>query len=95
MYVNIDLDFFNKELEEAKKRWEEEVGDASNIALWPNLDFKIDETLIEDDELCISGTSNLGYFSIKVPLTTDLMEDLISTTVKKMNKFKTMLEAMK
>jgi hypothetical protein len=97
VYLNIDKEFFEKNKNKAEKQSIEELGDEGKN----NLIFDIinDEVNIEeiDDtgKISISSKSDFGWVYTDVKLDNDDMLRLIELFVKKLNKFKSLLESIK
>lgn len=97
MYVNINEQFLEKTKEEARKESIEVVGeeDGKHNLVYQETKDEIEELNIEDDKIEISFSNELGYFSFNIPLDTNALEQLLSVTIKRMNKIKTLLESLK
>jgi len=95
VYLSINLNEFNKTLEEAKEQAIADGGE--NQATWNDLRWSIDEnsTEIEDDgKIYLSGDiEKLGYLSVNFALDIGDIADLIEVYIKKLNRLKTVLEA--
>ena len=95
VYLNINLDEFNKTLKEAKE--EAMANGSENQATWADLRWNIntDITEISDDgKIYLSGDiDNLGYLSTDFTLDIGDIADLIEVYIKKLNRLKTVLEA--
>lgn len=95
VYLSINLNEFNKTLEEAKEQAIADGGE--NQATWNDLKWSIDEnsTEIEDDgKIYLSGNiEKLGYLSVNFALDISDIADLIEVYIKKLNRLKTVLEA--
>jgi len=60
----------------------------------------VDESIFEDDIIRVNGSMHfdgayIGYISIDIPVNPDLAAHIIEAQVKRYNKVKTMLEAVK
>jgi len=97
MYINIDSKFLDKNREKANKEAIANVGEEDGKdSLVFNLDKESIESIeVDEDNLRVSIANDLGYFGIDIPLNDFLMQNIISEVIKRMNKFKTMLEALK
>lgn len=107
--VEVYMDIFEKTLEETKKRAREDsIDDDPNLEeaktsllyrdakIVPN-EFYLDN---ESDYLELNGelyspTKDLGYISLKIPLSQELAIEIIERYLKKLGKLKTVLEATK
>lgn len=98
LYINLEREFYNDTLKRAEKEAIKDLGDEAKDkwAIWNFDDASVNDWEINDEgELVISMDTKLGYFSMTVPLTNEMMESLISLTVKRLNKFKSLLESLK
>jgi len=97
MYVRLNEKFLEKTKEEAKETAISQMGDedGKDNLLWEDTVGKIEIEEITDEYICVSIDSKLGYFSVDIPLTSDVLEDLLGVVIKKMNKIKTMLESLR
>lgn len=95
MYAQIDGKFLEKTESEAIKEALSNDSDDKNQLLYPELKDTIEEVNIDENKIEIVLTNGLGYFSISVPLDSKIIEDLLSVTLKKMNKIKALIEALK
>jgi hypothetical protein len=98
VYLEIDKAFLDKNEEKGKKEAYATYGGddgGKNKLLFPELagDFEIQE--ITDDGISVGCGTDAGYVGFTIPLTTELQTQLIEMVVKKLNKFKTLLEAVK
>jgi len=103
MYLNINEIVFDKYKKEAKEKAIEFDGD-KNVKefLFDDLEYKIEEIYFEEKEenIYISGTMllgeiSLGYISFNIDVPLGVTSDLLQLYVKKVNKIKTILEAVK
>ena len=97
-YINLDQEFYNKTLKEAEKEAISNIGDEAKgkEASWNFDNIEVEEWDLEDNgDLRVSLDTKLGYVSIVIPITNEMMESIISMTVKRLNKFKSMLENLK
>ena len=96
MYVNLDKQFLEKTKEEANKDAIADTGDeGKNELLYAELTDELENFEITDDEISVAFSNKLGYFSVTIPIDADALEQLISVTIKRMNKIKTLLETLK
>lgn len=97
MYVSLDKNFLDKNLSEAQELAKEEYGEDTTFCIFPHLEAKFEECEIKQEEGVIeaSFTGDLGYIQVEIPLSTDLMEALLNHTLAKLNKFKTIIQALK
>jgi len=97
MYVRLSGDFIDKTKKKANKTAVEELGiEAENDLLYPETEKdKIEVVEITDKEIVVDVTNELGFFSFSIPITTEILENLLSVVIKRMNKIKTMLESLK
>jgi hypothetical protein len=98
VYLNLDKNFVDKHL----KEWNEEAikafgEEGKDMYLFNDEEDARIEDIDEDaGELSVvCETSKIGYISLNVKMTTDDLLSLIELAVKKLNKFKTILEGMK
>jgi len=94
LYVHANVDFLEKTYESAKKRALEEFEDTRSGAVW-ELDGKIVDWAIEDNRIQLSVDSDFGYISIDFTPDSEMIEQLAAMLVKKFNKLKTILEAVR
>ncbi|MHA1852526.1 MAG: hypothetical protein ACTSUF_03355 [Candidatus Heimdallarchaeaceae archaeon] len=96
MYVNLDKEFIERTKLKANKEAISEMGeDGKNCLLYAELQEKIESIEITENEIIIDVDTELGYFSLSIPIDTEFLEQLLSVVVKKMNKIKTLLETLK
>lgn len=96
MYANLDEKFLRKTTEKAREESVASIGDdGKDDLMYPDLNDKIEEFNIAENEIELSVSNELGFFSIRIPLDSDDLEQMLSIVIKKMNKIKTMLESMK
>ena len=96
MYVNIDGSFLDKSRKEASKEAITSMGDVGkNFLIYPELKDEFDELNFEEDRIEVMITNELGSFSFTIPMDTMALEQILTVTIKKMNKIKTMLESLK
>jgi hypothetical protein len=99
VYLNLDKNFVDKHLkewnEEAINTFGEEEG--KDMYLFNDGEKARIEEIDEDagELYVVCETSKIGYISLDVKLTTEDLLDLIEFAVKKLNKFKTILEGLK
>jgi len=99
MYIHIDSQFYEKDKERAKERADQQGlnddKESSPSLMWETLD-EISDVEIEDDGSITVGISNdLGYFNITYQLDTDDLMKIAQVIVKRLNKFKTIMESLK
>jgi len=99
MYASIDLDFLNKNLEQAKKRSIEDLGEAdgAKFAQFPDGTFRAEvcEFEVNDENISISFDTELGFITVDIPMNVQIQEAVLSATIRKMNKIKSLLETLK
>ncbi len=103
MDLNIQIDEFEKQKEEAKKRFNKEYPNdkKDSVYMWEDLWLDYSEEVVEDNMLKIFGTmktqedKDLGFFNIKVPLDFEKLIEIFQSYIKKLNKVKTVLESVK
>ena len=97
MYLNIDEKALEKTKEKARKDAISEMGEDSGkySLLYDNTKDTIEETEIDDDKIKVSVSNDLGFFFIEIPIDTFLLEQILSFSIKKMNKIKSLLETLK
>jgi hypothetical protein len=98
IYLNLDKNFVDKHLKEWNEEAIKEFGkEGKDMYLFNDEeDARIED--IEEDAgkfNVVCETSKIGYISLDVKMTTDDLLSLIELAVKKLNKFKTILEGMK
>jgi hypothetical protein len=93
LYIHINKNWFerNKNLAETTSK----EGDNEDGYLWENLNFNIDSIEIDNGNVFIGGSSDLGYISLDFNLDMDTAIDVIEFYMKKLGKLKTILEATK
>jgi hypothetical protein len=95
----MNKEFVNKNLKNWNDEAISELGEEEGKDCYLYMDSenaRIEEIDEENGELHIAcETSKLGYISLDVELRADDLLDLIEIAVKKLNKFKTVLEGLK
>jgi len=97
-YINLNQEFYNKTLKEAEKEAISIMGDEAKgkDAQWTFDNINVEDwELDESGNLWIAMDTKLGYVSMTIPITDDMMESLISMITKRLNKFKSMIESLK
>jgi len=92
VYVNINKEFFEKH----KKEYEDEAkadGVEDSYTYTDEIEGEVEE--ICDDSISIKVDNDMGYISMDVKLTVEDWVSLVELAVKKLNKFKTVLEGLK
>ena len=103
------MNLIEKILEETKKRAREDAvdedpnnEDAKDNLLYRDAKIVVSEFYLEDnsDELELNGelyspTKDIGYISLRIPLSQELAIGIIERYLKKLGKLKTVLEATK
>jgi hypothetical protein len=96
MYTSLNEDFLNKTKAKAKEDSVAEYGDdGKDKLLYADLADKVIDMEITEDSINIGFETDLGYFSVDIPLTAENWETLLTLMIKRMNKIKTMMEALK
>ena len=97
IYINLKKDFLTRTKQSANKKAIDELGEEEGInsLLYPELPAKVEIEEITEHSLLLSVSSELGFFSIDVELGQEELIELISIAVKKLNKFKGILESLK
>jgi hypothetical protein len=96
MYASLNEDFLNKTKIKAKKDSIDDFGDdGKDNLLYADLAEKIIDTDITEDSISITVETDLGNFSLDIPLTSGNWEILLTLIIRRMNKIKTMMEALK
>lgn len=98
MYISLNKLFLEKTQEEANKEAIAELGnDGKNLLIYSNnLSVRIDSLGIDDDgTISVTFTTNLGDFSVEIPLDNNTLELILSAVIKRMNKIKTLLESLR
>ena len=97
-YINFVKSEFSKEkLDEANKLAIDESGDPDGKTM---LRFDLEDTprieeIKEDGTIDIVSENKLGFISLDLRLSDENILDLISVMVKRLNKFKAVLEGLK
>lgn len=95
--LNLSKDYLERTKEKAAERALKEFGEEAKDELYyPSLDAKFDELGIDGNgRVSISADTEVGYISVELqPTATDLLP-LIELSVKRLNRFKTVLESLK
>ena len=100
VYLDMDESIFEKEKKKAKERAREEFGSDNTRSLFWDLNFSINELDYNESEITAtgsveSGSFNLGYLTVVIPLDIDTIVKVIEDYVKRMNKVKNVLESVK
>ncbi len=99
MYININGKFFDTNREKAKKTNIEQIGEADqkteDTLQWDDLSSSIEDMEITENNINVSLSNELGWFSIDIPLDTNDFVKLIELAVKKFNKMKATFEGLK
>ena len=90
-------DVLDKERKEAEKRAK---ADSIDGLLWSDLELSIDEMRYEDGLIIIDGAfysngKEFGYVSITIPIDLELTIEITQDYIKRLNKLKSVLEAVK
>ena len=96
-YLSVDANELKQETPAANKRAIKDYGEDTNDLIL------LDNAVIEDDnleltdsnEIEISGSTKLGYISVRSQVTDDFLLDMVELGVKRLNRLKTALEALK
>jgi len=92
----LDRKFFDKNKAGALVADIEASGDKEAYSyLFKDLKAEIDELEIHEDYIFVSLSNNLGSFNFRIPLGIQDFITMMELTIKRMNKIKTILEAMK
>ena len=96
MYVHLDENFIKRTRDDARKTSIGAIGkeEGKSDLLWEELADTIDSIEIEDDNIGIAISNELGTFSIDIPLDSKLFKLFLTVVIKRVNKIKTMLESM-
>ena len=99
MYISINGKFLDKHRAEAKATsianiGEEDQKDEDSLT-WEDLNATVEDMEINENDISFSATTDLGYFSIEIPIDSDFVEQILDLTIKKMNKIKTMIQSLK
>ena len=97
VYLVLYPDVLDKERKEAEERAKAEGYEG---LLWDYLELSIDEMRYEDGNIIMDGSfysngKEFGYISISAPIDLELMVEIIQDYVKRLNKLKSVLEAVK
>jgi hypothetical protein len=92
VYVSINKEFFEKHKTELEA---ESIanGDENGFLHSDEMEGEVEE--ISDESICVKCDNDIGYISMDVKLTTEDWINLMELAVKKLNKFKTVLEGLK
>lgn len=90
--ISVDESDFEKNKKEAKQLADKDGMD-DTLSFVGILDS--DELQFDDGEIVLSGTMpNLGYISVTMKLDLDVVTDIIEYYIKKVNRVKTVLQAV-
>lgn len=98
VYLNLKKEEFTPEkIKEAEKQSMDELGDEEGKGY---LRFDDDEAIptieeITDEEINVIVDGKFGYISLDLKLTADDLIALVELAVKKLNKYKTIIEGLK
>jgi hypothetical protein len=98
MYVNINENFLTKNKAEAKKQAIADFGEDTTQLVFTDTDIGndiIQSLEISDEKITVDVENNFGWFSVDIPIDVDLLEQLLTLTIKRMNKIRTLLESLK
>jgi len=103
MDLNIQIKEFEKQKEEARKRFNKTYpsDEKDSVYMWEDLWLDYSEELVEGDILKISGgmkTQNdedLGFFTLRVPLDFEKLIEIFQSYIKKLQKVKNVMESVK
>ena len=95
-YLNLKKSILLKTMEEAHKRAKKELGsDATEDDLIWTLEEESSMEIDEDKVIRLTCDAPLGYVSVDSELDIDSQIDIVELAVKRLNKFKTLLESLK
>lgn len=97
IYLVLYPDVLDQERKEAEERAKAE--DYKGL-LWDYLELSINEVRYEEGNIIADGSfysngKEFGYISITMPIDLELMVEIIQDYVKRLNKLKSVLEAVK
>lgn len=98
MYISLDKKIITdpKEISAASEAYRESTEEDTDL-LWEDTDDTIE--FIELDsatgKIEIGISNRIGFFSIELNMNSLPLEDLISALIKKLNKFKSLMESLK
>lgn len=103
MDLNIQIKEFEKQKEDARKRFNKEFpNDVENsVYSWEDLWLDYSEDVIDENTLKVSGTmktqddKDLGFFTLRVPLDLNKLIDIFQSYIKKLQKVKNVMESVK
>jgi len=97
MYARIDKSYIDKHAEGARESAVKQFGeeDAGDDLLFEDVEMKSVEAEVEDEKIDFSLDTEMGYISFEWSPDVDELIGIIELAVKKSNKIKTMLEAIK
>ena len=99
MYVNLNKLFLDKNTKEGIATAIEQIGedDGKDQIVFESVinGDTIEDMKINDTDIDVTVSNELGWFSFKIPLDNKVMEDLLNVVIKRMNKIKALIESLK
>jgi len=97
LYLTLDSVELEKQKETASKRAVEQSDDPQDVGLvWNDLELSDPNLEFEDGTLNVNGDFGpLGYLSLSIDIDLDTAADIVEYYLKRLNKLKTVLEAVK
>jgi hypothetical protein len=95
MYAEIDDKFLIRTRKEAIEEALATDTENKNKLLYPELNDGIEKFDIEEDKIEIGISNSLGFFSFDIPLDANILVQMVTIAIKKMNKVKAFMESIK
>jgi len=97
MYVQLDGSYLERTRAKANEEAISSVGEeeGKNQLMYPELKDEVSSFEIEENKISVSFSNELGYFSMEIPISLEDLEQIMSLTIKKLNKIKSLLESLK
>ena len=97
VYLNLEAKEFTPEkIEQMKQKYKSEVKGEDDCLYWEADDTNTRiEDITEDGKLFAISETDIGYISFEVNLSLDDQIKLMELMVKRLNKFKTLMESVK
>ena len=97
VYISLEKTALEKSIPEANKEAISEMGeDGEDCCIWylDDQETRIDE-ISEDGTLEVSSESELGYISFSIKLTEEDIITLTELLIKRLNKFRAVMQSLK
>lgn len=95
VYMWINKNYFEKNKQAALEKCIEETGEKENPDYVFDLKENSQDVGIEENKLTVDVSSDVGTVFIEIPLTIELLSQILEYTSKRINKIKALLEAAK